>query len=119
MMGSDDLAAQPLFDTAANLAERLRDWVEAYPHAPEGLCELLTRAATALDQADRGEDMDDDGRNGRQVSYKEVLATRGERHRPDGTPLWPLRPDDFPSSFKNLPAQPSDGAADDLPDWMR
>jgi hypothetical protein len=114
------LAAHPLFDTTSDLAERLRDWVEANPHASETVCDLLSRAATALDHISRGEEIDDDGRNGRQVTYKEVLATRGERHRSDGTPLWPLRPDDFPSSFGNSSPERSNGrSADDLPDWMR
>ena len=114
------MAAHPLFDTTSDLAERLRDWVEANPRASESLCDLLTRAAAALDQASRGEEIDDDGRNGRHVTYKEVLATRGERHRPDGTPLWPLRPDDFPSSFGSSPSGRANGhPADDLPDWMR
>lgn len=119
MTGSDDVAAHPLFDSANDLAARLREWLDAHPHAPESLEDLLTRAAAALDQAGRG-DLDDEARSARQLSYKEVLATRGERNRPDGTPIWPLRPDDFPSSFKNPPEPRAQvRLPGDLPDWMR
>ena len=116
------MAAHPLTDSATDLAARLREWLDAHQHAPEHLCDLVAQAAAALEDA--GVELDDDSRNGRQASYKEVLANRGERSRPDGTPIWPLRPDDFPSSFKNPPTERAkavvpDGGSDDLPDWMR
>lgn len=104
-----------------DLADRLRRWLEADTEGSEVLNDLVARTAVALEQAARGEEvLDEDGRNGRQVSYKEVLATRGERHRPDGTPLWPLRPDDFPSSLKQGASALNGRAAHsaDTPDWM-
>ena len=32
------------------------------------------------------------------MTYRDILAKR-ERKRPDGTPVWPLRPADLPGSF--------------------
>ena len=38
------------------------------------------------------------------TSYRDILA-RNERKRPDGTPVWPLRPSDVPSNYTpRLPA---------------
>lgn len=115
------MASNASDETAFDLAARLRDWVAENDHASAALGDLLTRAAAALDQSARGEPiLDDELRN--RHTYKEVLAHRGERQRPDGTPLWPLRPDDFPGSYKDpspaTRAAPANGR-DDLPDWMR
>jgi len=114
---ADDASAE----TALDLAARLRAWVDANGDAPESLGDLLARAASGLEQTARGEEvLDEELKNERHVTYKEVLATRGERHRPDGTPLWPLRPDDFPSTFKesSAAARPAQTSLGDLPDWM-
>ena len=32
-------------------------------------------------------------------SYRDVLS-RTERKRPDGSPVWPIRPEDRPSAFQ-------------------
>lgn len=117
------VASNASAETAMDLADRLREWMAWNDDAPATLCDLLARSAAALDQTARGEAMpEDDGKNGRQVTYKEVLATRGQRQRSDGTPLWPLRPDDFPGSYRDpSPTAHSPGISggDDLPDWMR
>jgi hypothetical protein len=33
-------------------------------------------------------------------SYRDVLARRGERQRPDGSPVWPLRVADLPATYQ-------------------
>ena len=114
----------PPLDTAGDLATRLRAWLYAHDAAPEVLGDLVLRTATALDQVSRGDEVtDEDSRTARQQSYKEVLATRGERHRPDGTPIWPLRATDFPGSLGHAGATTHARAhaathGSDLPDWM-
>ena len=114
----------PPLDTAGDLATRLRAWLYAHDAAPEVLGDLVLRTAAALDQVSRGDGVtDEESRTGRQLSYKEVLATRGERHRPDGTPIWPLRATDFSGSLGHARATTHSGAhaaahGSDLPDWM-
>lgn len=107
------------------LIARLRECAAA-DESP-AVAELAKWAAEALEQTtERLKALEEELSRVRQGGYKEVLAMRGQPHRPDGSPVWPLRREDFPSTHKEeAPVAPKQHearaptATEELPDWMR